>query len=982
MQDNQVLSNLATFFDSLTSDEIGQLRSVHDDLAALPAEDLADLSDVLDAVMVNPDLYQDLREAAEGSVPEEYDPQFLTLFNAVTKSAMGSRSENRRGFAAGGIAGLHPTDTITAHITPGEAFLLESRGGAGTVNPYTGNREYFLKSIGKLFKKAGKVIKKAAPIIVSIGATALLGPAGLGLSPVLAGAAGSGLSTLMFGGSPGDALKSAALGAAVGFAAGKLGLPGAKAAGTAEKAAGTTAAAKSTTAAAKSATAAAEPGFFGSLKDTAGDIWTKYLSPSRGVPTTAEVTGSKAYGALLGEGLSPDKAFELASQELAPSLLSQYGPLAAVGIGATALAGGFDEEEADPGVPSAADQYQAEQQQVNAMLAQDPGAFSIFPASASGGMGAAPYTPPTYSSLASTYSPTYSGASATPPPQYVPPRPNVSALPYLSAGSGFGSSVGNTQDYFRALRPDTGADMDYLDLYARQAVRGGGIVGLAPESSVPAGYRTGFSRGGMGASVGDFGDPDPVGMESMSAASESRGREGGAGRDAQEEAERAARLEYGEPGYTPDMAASAQKNERFFGPGGTLHQAWNDFFGYEAQTPQMYDSATMGGYPTPKLPEGWTPQGYVAANPDLAAFLQQNQQMFQQQGISQRDWLRSHWFREGAEQNRPFTPPAPTAMPQQAQPMPAPQQPMPAQQQPVPQGLMSIDPSQFSLFSALRPVRDTVNPLVDPARMNEDGRVGLQAGGLPTTMTPGRSGDPLWEQIMGREYQKHIQQFGKDWNTPKTSPQERALALARMQQSYMVQRGAMQPAPRAPSYSAPSSSSSSAGSVAAGYPGGITELPGARPLYPGGENVLPPPPQYVHQIPIVAGIPYGSAGAGFASSLDDTQNYFEALRSSSDPTNVNAAAEAADAALMMAGGGSPKMQLPYDNDRFVQTPAGPRINGAVNGPGTDTSDNIAAALSPNEFVFTARAVRGAGGGDMRRGISAMYDLMHNLERRA
>lgn len=85
---------------------------------------------------------------------------------------------------------------------------------------------------------------------------------------------------------------------------------------------------------------------------------------------------------------------------------------------------------------------------------------------------------------------------------------------------------------------------------------------------------------------------------------------------------------------------------------------------------------------------------------------------------------------------------------------------------------------------------------------------------------------------------------------------------------------------------------------------------------------------------------------------------------------------------MMAGGGSPKMQLPYNNGDFKQTSVGPRINGQVQGPGTDTSDNIAAALSPNEFVFTARAVRGAGDGDMGRGIQAMYDLMHSFEQRA
>ena len=37
------------------------------------------------------------------------------------------------------------------------------------------------------------------------------------------------------------------------------------------------------------------------------------------------------------------------------------------------------------------------------------------------------------------------------------------------------------------------------------------------------------------------------------------------------------------------------------------------------------------------------------------------------------------------------------------------------------------------------------------------------------------------------------------------------------------------------------------------------------------------------------------------------------------------------------------------------------------GPGTGTSDSIPAMLSDGEFVMTAKAVRGAGGGDRREG---------------
>jgi len=57
----------------------------------------------------------------------------------------------------------------------------------------------------------------------------------------------------------------------------------------------------------------------------------------------------------------------------------------------------------------------------------------------------------------------------------------------------------------------------------------------------------------------------------------------------------------------------------------------------------------------------------------------------------------------------------------------------------------------------------------------------------------------------------------------------------------------------------------------------------------------------------------------------------------------------------------------------------PRRDGPINGPGTGTSDNIPAMLSDGEFVFTAKAVRNAGGGSRRKGAARMYKLMKKLE---
>lgn len=55
------------------------------------------------------------------------------------------------------------------------------------------------------------------------------------------------------------------------------------------------------------------------------------------------------------------------------------------------------------------------------------------------------------------------------------------------------------------------------------------------------------------------------------------------------------------------------------------------------------------------------------------------------------------------------------------------------------------------------------------------------------------------------------------------------------------------------------------------------------------------------------------------------------------------------------------------------------VRGEVAGPGTGTSDSVPARLSDGEFVLTAKAVRGAGGGDRDIGAARLYDMMAELE---
>jgi len=48
--------------------------------------------------------------------------------------------------------------------------------------------------------------------------------------------------------------------------------------------------------------------------------------------------------------------------------------------------------------------------------------------------------------------------------------------------------------------------------------------------------------------------------------------------------------------------------------------------------------------------------------------------------------------------------------------------------------------------------------------------------------------------------------------------------------------------------------------------------------------------------------------------------------------------------------------------------------------GQEKADDVPARLSKNEFVFTADAVRSAGGGDIDKGAEIMENVMKNLEK--
>ena len=77
--------------------------------------------------------------------------------------------------------------------------------------------------------------------------------------------------------------------------------------------------------------------------------------------------------------------------------------------------------------------------------------------------------------------------------------------------------------------------------------------------------------------------------------------------------------------------------------------------------------------------------------------------------------------------------------------------------------------------------------------------------------------------------------------------------------------------------------------------------------------------------------------------------------------------------------GERKQYFEDNRNRNTQNTMFAAVGGEVEGPGTGTSDSVPARLSDGEFVVTAKAVRGAGGGDRNVGAARMYDMMSQLE---
>lgn len=223
--------------------------------AGLTSEDVALMRRVVEAVFNDPNNYPEVRQTLlqegipEDLLPETFDLEFFTALRMAVEEAENLAREPRPTeqempmpmegapveMADGGIVGLpqlkpvaramasmgRQGDTMLAHITPQEAMMLKRMGGSGSINPYTGLPEFFLKGLFKGVKKAingvVKGVKKFAKstvgrIVTTIALGAFLGPmaAGFlgGVGPAAQFALSAGIGT--FGSSllAGDGFKN------------------------------------------------------------------------------------------------------------------------------------------------------------------------------------------------------------------------------------------------------------------------------------------------------------------------------------------------------------------------------------------------------------------------------------------------------------------------------------------------------------------------------------------------------------------------------------------------------------------------------------------------------------------------------------------------------------------------------------------------------------------------------------------------------
>jgi len=229
----EVISALGRAFNSLSVEEITDLRNLSDDLKTMGSVKLTALKQTIQFIMNKSDQYDRAVQVLikkgivqPGDLPPKYVQSFFEILAGMVKDAIASPAAMPMegpaaempplAMAGGGITNLRSQadmvrranrsgDSVLAHINPREAAMLGRTQGS-SINPITGLPEYgFFDSIGKFFKKAAGII---LPVALNF-----LAP---GLGTIASGVIGSGLGAMINGANPSQALQAGLMGGVTG----------------------------------------------------------------------------------------------------------------------------------------------------------------------------------------------------------------------------------------------------------------------------------------------------------------------------------------------------------------------------------------------------------------------------------------------------------------------------------------------------------------------------------------------------------------------------------------------------------------------------------------------------------------------------------------------------------------------------------------------------------------------------------------------
>tara|TARA_R110002012_G_scaffold139830_2_gene297267 strand:- start:4616 stop:6589 length:1974 start_codon:yes stop_codon:yes gene_type:complete len=120
------------------------------------------------------DLSQAQYDERQGMYDNQYGGAYSSPYTTRADEGMKFTPKEYKKISKAGRNG----DTQLAHINPQEAQMLKAMGGSGTINPYTGLREYgwfsnLVSSIGDIFSSAGNTVMDIASPALNMGFNAV-----------------------------------------------------------------------------------------------------------------------------------------------------------------------------------------------------------------------------------------------------------------------------------------------------------------------------------------------------------------------------------------------------------------------------------------------------------------------------------------------------------------------------------------------------------------------------------------------------------------------------------------------------------------------------------------------------------------------------------------------------------------------------------------------------------------------------------------